>query len=60
MSKKSKRKIPPRTNGAVKVRKAVKASSIVIKILLVLAGIAIAAFFVWLGVQIGHWAGLIK
>lgn len=33
---------------------------VILNIIGVLLGVAIIGFFVWLGVQIGQWAGFIK
>ncbi len=41
-----------------KVRKALSVTGIVIKILLILAGVALLAFFVWVGLQVALVLGI--
>ena len=41
-----------------KLRRTVKGTSIAVKVVLVLCGIALLGFFGWLGVQIYTWLGV--
>lgn len=47
-----------KTENKNKMRKTVKVTSIVVKALLVLGGIALTLFLVWLGLSIYTWLGV--
>ena len=40
------------------IHKAAKGTSIAVKVMLALGGVALLAFFAWLGVQIYTWLGV--